>query len=89
MNDIQAVPAYSLYGQPATDARLAHMDGARLAAASAPYLGRGNKCTGNDDTCEGMRAKGTAYCMGHLRSIQKKKGGDIDGDDEAYATADS
>lgn len=88
MSDIQAVPAYSLYGQPANAARLAHMDGARLAAPSAPYVGRGNKCTANDDTCEGMRAKGTAYCMGHLRSL-KKKGGDTDGDDKADSTADS
>ena len=88
MSDIQAVPAYSLYGQPANAARLAHMDGARIAAPSAPYLGRGNKCTANDDTCEGMRAKGTAYCMGHLRSL-KKKGGDNDGDDKADSSADS
>lgn len=88
MSDIQAVPAYSLYGQPANAARLAHMDGARVAAPSAPYLGRGNKCSANDDTCEGMRAKGTAYCMGHLRSL-KKKGGDSDGDDKADVTADS
>lgn len=88
MDNIQAVPAYSLYGQPANAARLAHMDGARLAAPSAPYLGRGNKCTANDDTCEGMRAKGTAYCMGHLRSL-KKKGGDTDGDDKADSSADS
>ena len=88
MSDIQAVPAYSLYGQPANAARLAHMDGARLAAPSAPYVGRGNKCTANDDTCEGMRAKGTAYCMGHLRSL-KKKGGDTDGNDKADSTADS
>lgn len=88
MSDIQAVPAYSLYGQPANAARLAHMDGARLAAPSAPYLGRGNKCSANDDTCEGMRAKGTAFCMGHLRSIQKK-GGDSRDDDKADSTADS
>lgn len=88
MSDIQAVPAHSLYGQPVNAARLAHMDGARLAAPSAPYLGRGNKCSANDDTCEGMRAKGTAFCMGHLRSIQKK-GGDSRGDDKADSTADS
>lgn len=88
MSDIQAVPAHSLYGRPAVDARLAHMDGARIAAPSAPYVGRGNKCTANEDTCEGMRAKGTAYCMGHLRSL-KKKGGDSDGDDKADSTADS
>ena len=88
MSDIQAVPAHSLYGRPAVDARLAHMDGARIAAPSAPYVGRGNKCTANEDTCEGMRAKGTEYCMGHLRSF-KKKGGVVDGDEQVDSSADS
>ena len=70
------VPAYSLYGRPAVDARLAHLDGARLAAPSAPYLGRGNLCAANEDTCTGRKAKGTDYCYGHARSmglIQKKE----------------
>lgn len=70
------VPAYSLYGRPAVDARLAHMDGARLAAPSAPYLGRGNLCAANEDTCTGRKAMGTDYCYGHARSmglIKKKE----------------
>jgi len=63
------VPAYSLYGRPAVDARLAHTDGARIAAPSAPYLGRGNLCAANEDTCTGRKAKGTDYCFGHARSM--------------------
>lgn len=62
-----AVPAHSLYGKPVTGQRLSHADGARLAPASAPYVGR-NRCIANNDTCEGPKAKGTDYCVGHLRS---------------------
>lgn len=29
-------------------------------------------CAGNDDTCGARRAKGTEYCIGHLRSIEKE-----------------
>lgn len=66
-----AVPAHSYYGKPQGEYRLAHIEGARLASASAPYVGRGNKCSGNEDTCEGIRAKGTEFCMGHLRKLAK------------------
>ena len=66
-----AVPTYSLHGRPATQARLAYQEGARLAAASAEYVGRGNKCSANEDTCEAIRAKGTQFCAGHLRSKLK------------------
>ena len=62
-----AVPAHSLYGKPVDGQRLAAVEGARLAAASGPYVGR-NRCMANDDTCEGPKAKGTDYCIGHLRS---------------------
>ena len=66
-----SVPAHSLYGAPVSGQRLAAVDGARIAAPSGPYIGRGNKCSANEDTCEGMRAKGTELCMGHLRSSLK------------------
>lgn len=69
-----AVPAHAYYGQPQGDYRRAAFADARIAAASAPYVGRGNKCMGNDDTCKGIRAKGTQYCMGHLRRIAKENG---------------
>lgn len=60
---------------------------ARPATASGPYLGRGSKCSANNDTCEAPRAKGTELCVGHLRSAGLlKKGGK---DAEADAPADS
>lgn len=71
MSQSPSVPAHSYYGVPQNNQRLNAVSGARIASASAPYLGRGNKCSGNEDTCEGMRAKGTEFCMGHLRSVKK------------------
>jgi hypothetical protein len=76
-----AVPTYALHGRPAYEARLAHIENARIAAPSAEYIGRGNKCSANDDTCEGARAKGTEFCVGHLRSAIKNKEV-VDGTDE-------
>jgi len=35
-----------------------------------PYLGH-TRCMANDATCQGHRAKGTDYCMGHLRKIAR------------------
>ena len=67
-----AKPAHALYGQPVNSQRLAPTNGARMATASAPYLGRG-RCMGNEDTCEGPKAKGTDYCIGHLRSMGQAK----------------
>lgn len=67
-----SIPVHTLYGRPADGSRIAHTGSARLASASAPYVGRGNKCSANEDTCEGMRAKGTDFCMGHLRSKDNK-----------------
>ena len=65
------VAAHAYYGQPVTGIRpAAQQDGSKLAAPSAPYVGR-NRCIANDDTCEGPRAKGTEYCVGHLRSVKK------------------
>ena len=86
-----AVPSYSLYGVPVYDQRQAQVDGARLAAPSAPYLGRGNLCSANDDTCEGRKAQGTDYCYGHLRAmgLARKKEMVADGDDSSDVDADS
>jgi hypothetical protein len=72
-NQPTSVPAHSLYGSPVAGSRLNHIAGARLAAASAPYLGRGNKCSANDDTCEASRVKDTELCFGHTRSAAKVK----------------
>jgi hypothetical protein len=60
-------PAHAYYGEPVSGIRLAPSAGAKIAAPSAPYIGR-NRCIANDDTCEGPKAKGTDFCVGHLRS---------------------
>ena len=66
---INAKLAHTYYGEPVQGIRpLANVPGSKLASASGPYLGRGNFCSANDDTCGGRKAKGTDYCMGHLRS---------------------
>ena len=72
MSKSQSVPAHSYYGVPQNNQRLSAISGARIASASAPYVGRGTKCIGNEDTCGSQRAKGTEYCIGHLKqSINK------------------
>jgi hypothetical protein len=69
-----ATPAHSLYGRPATEnASLAFSRGAKPATASGPYVGR-NRCIADNDTCEGPKAKGTDFCIGHLRSMMKEQG---------------
>lgn len=87
-----SVPAHSYYGQPVSGRRLAAVSGSRVAAASAPFVGRGNKCSANEDTCEGIRAKGTEYCMGHIRKFKpvvSEDKGVTDGvcDDDSNAVA--
>jgi hypothetical protein len=67
-----AIPAHSYYGKPVSGIRLAPSAGAKLAPPSAPYIGR-NRCTANDDTCEGPKARGTDFCIGHLRSKGEAK----------------
>lgn len=67
MKNAQLSQAY--YGTPIQGIKPAgETAGAKLAPPSGPYLGRGNFCAANDDTCTGRKAKGTNYCMGHLRS---------------------
>jgi len=67
-------PAHALYGKP--------VDGYRQAAQSlanarlqGEYTGR-NRCVADGDTCEGPKAKGTQYCIGHLRKAAK--GGEVE-----------
>lgn len=66
-----AQQAQSYYGTPVSGRRLAYIEGARLQAGGGEYVGR-NRCVANDDTCEGPKAKGTDYCIGHLRSQKDK-----------------
>lgn len=64
--------AHTLHGEPVTGSRpAAQVAGSKIAAGGAPYLGR-NRCEANNDTCEGPKAKGTDYCIGHLRMMAKK-----------------
>lgn len=67
-----SVPSYSLHGEPVAGQRPAgNVPGSKLAPASAPFVGRGNKCSANEDKCEGNRVKGEVLCAGHLRSARK------------------
>lgn len=69
-----SIPSHAYYGVPVTGNRPAgEQVGSRLAAASGPYVGRGNKCTANDDTCNGNRVKDEDFCAGHLRAVQKRE----------------
>lgn len=64
--------AHSMYGAPVTGQRPAGAsEGSKPAPGSGPYIGR-NKCVAKEDTCEGPRAQGTEYCVGHLRSQKKE-----------------
>ncbi len=63
-------PAYAFYGKPVSDVRLAATNDARLATASAPYVGRGDKCSGNDDTCGANKVRGQELCAGHLKQAK-------------------
>ena len=65
-------PAHAMYGKPVDGYRQAaqSLAGARLQAGGGEYTGR-NRCIANEDTCEGPKAKGTDYCIGHLRNKTK------------------
>lgn len=62
-------PAYSAYGEPMRGSRpAAEQTGSKLASTSGPYLGRGSKCAGNDDTCNANKMRGQDYCVGHAKA---------------------
>jgi hypothetical protein len=67
-----SVPVHAMYGVPVSNQRPAFQtEGSQLAPPSGPYLGRGNKCSAKEDTCEGMRVKDEVFCVGHLRASKK------------------
>lgn len=72
MTNIQipgSVLVYSAYGEPVNEFRPDNRpEGAEPSAIGMPYVGRG-KCIAKDDTCNGPKAKGTDYCIGHLRKL--------------------
>ena len=70
-----SVLAHTLYGEPQTGSRLSvAQTGSRIAAPSGPYIGRGDKCTANDDSCGANKVRGQELCAGHLRKHNKEKG---------------
>ena len=71
MNNNSA-PAHSYYGTPQSDKRLSGVAGATLASGGLPYVGRGDKCSGNDDTCGANRVRGQELCAGHMKGASKK-----------------
>jgi len=65
--------AHTLYGEPATKEQRPAGDAGRSsrpADSGMPYLGRGPKCAGNDDTCNANKMRGQDYCVGHLKGIK-------------------
>lgn len=70
-------PTHALYGVLASQYRTPanSVPGAKVQAGGGEYTGR-NRCVAQNDTCEGPRAKGTQYCIGHLRKMAK--GGDVE-----------
>jgi hypothetical protein len=60
-----AVPAHAYYGTPQT--------GYRLSAVAGSRIGRGDKCTGNDDTCGANKVRGQSFCAGHLKKIKSEQ----------------
>lgn len=68
-----SVPAHAYFGVPVYGNRpAAQQAGSRMATGSGPYLGRGNKCEANNNTCKGNKVKGEDLCAGHLRSKKLK-----------------
>ena len=64
--------AHTVVGEPVTGYNRVNALGGDVQQAvfsTAPYKGRGSLCMANKDTCNGKRAKGTEYCIGHLRSF--------------------
>lgn len=67
-------PAVSLYGESAS--RGTRLEGTNDSQPAPPggmaYEGRGPKCMGNNDTCNANKAKGTDWCVGHLKALDKE-----------------
>lgn len=70
MMNTNSVPAGAYYGSPVTGYRAAAIADAYIAAPSGPYIGRGDKCEGNDDTCGANKVRGQKFCAGHMKRIK-------------------
>jgi hypothetical protein len=67
-----SVLAGAYYGSPVTGYRAAAIADAHIAPPSAPYLGRGDKCEGNDDTCGANKVRGQKFCAGHMKRLKSE-----------------
>lgn len=68
-------PVYSAAGELVTTAMPAHIQaGTSLAPFSGVAYERDSDdfCRAKDNTCGARKAKGTDYCVGHLRSMEKQ-----------------
>ena len=65
-----SVHAHALYGRPVDGYRLSAVADSRIAPPSGPYIGRGDKCSGNDDTCGANKVRGQQFCAGHLKQAK-------------------
>ncbi len=65
-----SVPAHALHGKPVSGYRQAAVANARMAPPSGPYVGRGDKCEGNEDTCGANKVRGQKFCAGHLKQVK-------------------
>jgi hypothetical protein len=70
---MSSAPIYSYYGVSANQNSrpYATADAKPAPAGGMPYAGH-TRCIANNETCQGARAKGTNFCIGHLRQIEKE-----------------
>lgn len=66
----KSVNAQAYYGVQVNGYRMSAVADARIAAPSGPYIGRGSKCKGNEDTCGANRVAGHEFCAGHLKAVK-------------------
>lgn len=68
-------PAYVPHGEgfePLSLRGISERDGHEiLCIPTATYTGREKHCRAMDDTCMAFKARGTDYCIGHLRGMER------------------
>lgn len=73
-----SAPVDSLFGERVKGSvPYGMVEGSQLSDSTAPYLGRGNLCSANGDTCEARRVTGEELCIGHLRSSRKAQAASV------------
>lgn len=73
----EIAPAHALYGSPyggvtRTDSHFAGREVVRAQTDGVPFVGDIG-CIGNGGMCSAPRAKGTDFCIGHLKQWEKQK----------------